>query len=184
MSAWLMRSELTTAPIVVRLLCAAIGPSSASRAARPRRACPGRRQLGVAGRRDRRRTPTGGALPDGRAPTATATGRRTARLTGWRTARRRSAPALAAGAADAPGLTLATAPPTAGAASGPGLPTALGGCRPTAIGSVLISMKPEPVVTAVGLEALLGEDRLDLVGRDVRILEADLPASCRRCSRS
>src|SRR6476469_7338017 len=28
MSAWLMRSELTTAPIVVRLRCSAIGPSS------------------------------------------------------------------------------------------------------------------------------------------------------------
>ena len=36
-------------------------------------------------------------------------------------------------------------------------------------------MKPEPVVTAVASRPLASEDRLDLVGRDVRVLELDLP---------
>ena len=36
-------------------------------------------------------------------------------------------------------------------------------------------MKPSLVVDGDGLEPLLGEDRLDLVGRDRRVLEADLP---------
>src|SRR4029079_8142802 len=35
MRAWLIRSELTTAPIVVRLRCSAIGPSSCWRATAP-----------------------------------------------------------------------------------------------------------------------------------------------------
>ena len=48
-----MRSELTTAPMVVRLRCSAIGPSSLWRAAGDLAELALGRDLGVAGRRRR-----------------------------------------------------------------------------------------------------------------------------------
>ena len=87
------------------------------------------------------------------------------------------AAALAVGAALDAGAALALA---AGEPLAPGDPLATGvgdglGSGRSAICSVLISMKPGAGLDGDRLEALLGEDRLDLVGRDVRVLEADLP---------
>ena len=73
MIAWLTRSELTTGPMVVRLACSSIGPSSASRAITISPICPVVGRFGVAARGGRDRM---------------ATARRPANLTAWPTAKR------------------------------------------------------------------------------------------------
>src|SRR3954454_5604245 len=137
-SAWVMRSLLTTAPIVVRLRCSAIGPSScwSAVATAPRVPCVGSWVLPET---------TGGvdgdALGEGEPPAA----------------------ADALGAGDALGLALALAlgagePLAGGEPLGAVEPLAAGEpvgaadgttSRKSAVRSVLISMTPDPVVTAV-----------------------------------
>src|SRR4029077_13742636 len=119
MIAWLMRSELTTGPMVVRLACSSIGPSSASRATTISAILP------VVGRSVF--PPAAGGLGGPGDPDGEAAG---------------DADGLADG--DADGLAGAEAP---GEPDGPGLPLAVGdavgdgaGARP--IGSVLIWMNP------------------------------------------
>ena len=96
------------------------------------------------------------------------------RLTRWRHADA-DAVAAADALADADGLAPGERSRRATAGSGLALGNALGSGR-SAIGSVLISMKPDAGRERRRLEALLREDRLDLVRRDGRVLEPDLPA--------
>src|SRR3954471_7897790 len=126
-SAWVTRSELTTAPIVVRLRCSAIGPSSAWRAVATAPSVPwvGSCVLPAAGGVD------GEALG--------------------------AADPLGAGEPLGDGLALGEGDPlAAGEPLAPGEPlgVAVGGSdgttsRKSAGRSVLISMNPEPVVSAV-----------------------------------
>ena len=106
MSAWLMRSALTTGPIVVSAAWASIGPSSASRAVTISPSWPVRRQLGVADRRgggdgDGRRAAEADGLADGDARSAPAT--RDAPAMPTRPARRRGAAGGRTGPAPAGG---------------------------------------------------------------------------------
>ena len=170
MSAWQMRSELTTAPIVVRLRCSAIGPSSSWSATATSPSLPSVGILvlpvGAAGDAegpgDAPGEPDGAGEPDGDAdgagdadglPLGAALRARRGRGSGTRAAATRSR-----SASDAPGL-----------ADGLGL---------LEVGQ-LLGLDLDEVGAGLDrdrLEALLGEDRLDLVGRDIRVLEADLPA--------
>ncbi len=155
MIAWLIRSELTTAPIVVRLRCSAIGPSSSWRATATSPSLP---SVGISV------LPVGGA--DGEAPgDADAPG--DAEAPGEADA---DGDAAADGEADGPAEPDGAADPL-GAALGEGSTST----SPT-ICSVLISMKPDPVWSATGLEALLGEDVSDLLRGHGLVLEPDLPA--------
>ena len=141
MIAWVTSSELTTAPIVVRLRCSAIGPSCFCRAAATSPSLP---LVGIWV------LPTGPADADGDgdAP-GEADGPADAEADGPA-----DAEADALGATLAPALALAPAPPD-GAAE-PALElgarvatgVAAGWFCPT-ICWVLISMKPEPVATAL-----------------------------------
>ena len=184
MSAWLMRSELTTAPIVVRLRCSAIGPSSLlERRWRPRRACP--RSGSWCCRSGPRATPRARRPTRRRAGRGRWAGRRGGLALGDGTGAGR--PTALGAAADAPATrsarrwprrrrhALAPGEPL-GAPAGAGDGLASGPLRGRVSCSVLISMNPARLDDRARLEALLGEDLLDLVGRDVRVLEADLPA--------
>ena len=160
-SAWLMRSELTTAPMVVRVFCAAIGPSSFSRAARTAPSCP------VVGSSV---LPTGATEGDGEGLRARAgRGRRGGAGTGARCADSSWARRWRRGAARA-----ARGRPHA-AAGRQGRDRGRRRRRREADRDGLDLDEAGTRGDRRGLEALLGEDRLDLVGRDRGILEADLP---------
>src|SRR6478609_3566365 len=134
-SAWVIRSELTTAPMVVRLFWATIGPSWSSREARTSPSGP------VVGSST---VPAGAADGDAEGdglPDAPAEGAADGLADGAALV-----PALADGAVDAPGDPDGEA--DGRASVGTGVACGACGCRPTG-STVRISMKPEPVETAV-----------------------------------
>src|SRR5258705_1399824 len=139
MSAWLMRSALTTAPIVVRLRCSAIGPSSCWSATATAPSLPSVGILvlpvtmagGAGGPGDAPGEPDGAGDPDG-----VADGVGEALGAG-----------LALDAADAPALALAPGDPLAVAPDAAGLADGSGVWRSVSC-SVLISMNSGPAFKA------------------------------------
>src|SRR6476469_729247 len=146
MSAWLMRSELTTAPIVVRLRCSAMGPSSCWSATATSPSFPSVGifvlPVGAAGEAeapgDAPGEPDGAGEPDG---DALAEGLALGAGLGLGAAE-------LLGAADAPALALAPGDPLAVAPDAAGLADGSGPWR-SEICSVLISMNWEPALPAV-----------------------------------
>ena len=169
-----MRSELTTAPIVVRLFCSAIGPSSVSRAVRtwPRVPAVGSVVLPVGGAggeapADAAGDPDGDGEPDGDADGAGGgAGRRTrAGASPMRSTR--------IGEALAPG-------DAAGARRAAGTWRTARARRRARLRQVrdLHGLDVDEARAGLdrgGFQPLRLEHGLDLVGRDVRVLEADLP---------
>ena len=157
----------TTAPTVDSERCSAIGPSSSSSANRISPSLPGGRQRG---RRCRRGGAGTGDAP-GDAPAAAA-GRadggrdRATRLrpSGLRTRRR------ARGARRAGRIGRTRRGRRLGSASGPGH-----GAAGAAASLVRISMKPSPVLVTVASTPCASNTSLDLLRRDVLVLEPDRP---------
>ncbi len=148
-SAWLIRSELTTAPMVVRLFWATIGPSSSSRAVRtsPRGPVSGS-SIVPAGAADG--DAEGEGLPDGLAD-GLAEGAADGLADGPRPDGLAEASSAGAGARGRRGRgARATRTASADGRASVGTGVACGACgwRPTGR-TVRISMKPEPVVSAV-----------------------------------